>query len=93
MYKGGMLRFSGKAGPDDFPELVDHECRLTELTKIFSPSDMQDLTLRQAPDDQDYREIVYESGVWLMSLGFIFGAVLLTARRRRKHRAPLLRRK
>jgi hypothetical protein len=88
MFPGARLRFSGPADEHTFsayPDFIDRACRLTKLTKNYRTEEMQDLTLRQAPDDQDYREVQDSSGygyvmLWTFSgLGFVF----LVRRRKR----------
>jgi hypothetical protein len=87
MFPGARLRFSGPADSHTFsayPDFIDHACRLTKLTKSFRTEEMQDLTLRQAPDDQDYREVQDIGGYEYASLWTLSGLGLVLMMRRRK---------
>jgi len=86
MFPGARLRFSGPADANTFsayPNFVDRPCRLTKLTKAYRTEAMQDLTLRQAPDDQDYRE-VQDNGGYGYALWTFGGLGLVFLMRRRK---------
>jgi len=86
MFPGARLRFSGSADSHTFsayPNFIDHACRLTKLTKTYNVEEMQDLTLRRAPDDQDYRE-VQDSGEYGMLLTFGGLGLVLMMRRKKK---------
>jgi hypothetical protein len=88
MFTGASLLFSG--GVDlgtfpSFPGVVDRPSHLTKLMKYYEPSEMEDIALRRAPDDREFRLI--ERGY-----GYIYGAlgslvplvgVIIFARRRR----------
>ncbi|MEO0107940.1 MAG: DUF2330 domain-containing protein, partial [candidate division WOR-3 bacterium] len=74
MFRGGRLRFSGKVKPGTFRyggTFIDRPYHLTKLTKHFPRNEMQDICLQQAPDDQDYQEVVYSSPYWVMPLGLL----------------------
>jgi hypothetical protein len=86
MFTGAQLRFSGKVTQDSFPRypgFLDREYHLTKLTKTLEPAQMEDITFRNAPDDQPYREVQYGSGYWLMYGAVMLGAIALQLRRRR----------
>jgi len=88
MFTGANLLFSGHVDQGTFPQFagfVDRPSHLTKLLKYYDPSRMEDITLRQAPDDRDFRAIV-------RSYGYIYGAagsliplvgIVIFARRRR----------
>jgi hypothetical protein len=71
MFRGGQLRFSGRVGADDFPGFLDQDYHLTKLTKVFAPEQMDDICFRNAPDDQDYREIRYSGSYGIGLLGLV----------------------
>jgi hypothetical protein len=88
MFPGADLLFSGHvdAGTfSGFPGFVDRPSHLTKLMKYYEPAAMEDITLRQAPDDREFRAIEH-------GYGYIYGAVgslipllgiVIFARRRR----------
>lgn len=85
MFPGARLRFSGPADANTFsayPGFIDRACRLTKLTKTYRTEAMQDLTLHQAPDDQDYREVQDTGGYEIWTFGGL-GLVLLMRRRKK----------
>jgi hypothetical protein len=85
-FPGARTRFSGPADTSTFsayPDFIDRACRLTKLTRTYRTEAMQDLTLRQAPDDQDYREVQENGGYEIWTFGGL-GLVLLMRRRRKK---------
>ena len=85
MFPGARTRFSGPADANTFssyPGFIDRACRLVKLTKTYRTEAMQDLTLRQAPDDQDYREVQDNGGYEVWTFGGL-GLVLLMRRRRK----------
>lgn len=89
MFPGARTRFSGPADSHTFsayPDFIDRPCRLTKLTKTYNVEEMQDLTLRQAPDDQDYREVQDSGGFGYASLWTFGGLGLAFLMRRRKKR-------
>ncbi len=93
MFNGARLLFSGRVDQGtfpDFPGFIDRAGHLTKLLKYYDPSGMEDITLRQAPDDRDFRLI--ERGY-----GYIYGAlsglipllgIVVFARRRRSRSRP-----
>lgn len=85
MFIGARLLFSGHVDQGTFAGLVDRPSHLTKLLKYYEPAAMEDITLRQAPDDREFRAI--ERGY-----GYIYGAagslvpllgIVVFARRRR----------
>jgi hypothetical protein len=85
MFAGARLLFSGHVDQGTFAGLVDRPSHLTKLLKYYTPAAMEDITLRQAPDDREFR--VIERGY-----GYIYGAagsliplvgIVVFARRRR----------
>jgi hypothetical protein len=93
MFPGARLLFSGRVAPGtfpDFPGFVDRPGHLTKLLKYYDPAAMEDITLRQAPDDREFR--VVERGY-----GYVYGAIgglipplgiVIFARRRRGRSRP-----
>jgi hypothetical protein len=89
MFSGSRLLFSGRVDSGTFPGFpgfVDRPSHLTKLLKYYDPAQMEDITLRQAPDDREFR--VTERGY-----GYIYGAagsllpllgIVVFARRRRR---------
>ena len=67
MFAGARLLFSGHVDQGTFAGLVDRPSHLTKLLKYYTPAAMEDITLRQAPDDREFR--VIERGY-----GYIYGA-------------------
>ena len=56
--------------------------------KWFQPENLEDIYLRQAPDDQDYREVVYGSyyyGGVMMGFLLLFGIPLIIQGRRKRN--------
>lgn len=90
MFNGAKLLFSGRVDSGTFssyPGFIDRPSHLTKLLKYYEPAAMEDITLRQAPDDREYR--VVERGY-----GYIYGAlggliplfgIVIFARRRGRH--------
>jgi hypothetical protein len=88
MFSGARLLFSGRVDAGTFPGypgFVDRPSHLTKLLKYYDPAAMEDITLRQAPDDREFR--VVERGY-----GYVYGAlgsllplvgIVIFARRRR----------
>jgi hypothetical protein len=93
MFPGARLLFSGHVSPGSFPRFpgfVDRPSHLTKLLKYYDAAGMEDISLRQAPDDREFRAI--ERGY-----GYIYGAVgslipllgiVVFARRRRSRGRP-----
>jgi hypothetical protein len=89
MFTGASLLFSGHVDAGtfpDFPGFVDRPSHLTKLLKYYDPAQMEDITLRQAPDDREFR--VVERGYGYMygaaaSLIPLLGIVVFARRRRR----------
>jgi hypothetical protein len=87
MFSGASLLFSGRVDPGTFPSFpgfVDRPCHLTKLLKYFDPAAMEDITLRQAPDDREFRVIERGYGYIYGSLGGLiplFGIVVFVRRR------------
>jgi hypothetical protein len=89
MFDGARLRFSGRVDENTFPGLeglVERESQLTKLYRYYRRSEMNDITLRQAPDDRDFRDVEFYG--WAGGPVPLFGllAAVLVVRRRR--RAP-----
>jgi hypothetical protein len=90
MFNGADLLFSGRVDAGTFPGFagfVDRPSHLTKLLKYYEPAAMEDITLRRAPDDREFR-LVERSG------GYIYGAIggliplfgiVVFARRRGRH--------
>lgn len=84
-FPGAELWFSGRVGPGYFRSgagFVPRPCHLTRLLKYYEPEAMEDITLRPAPDDREYRRIV--SGYqWYGSFGpmLLLAGMLLVRRR------------
>jgi len=71
MFPGASLLFSGHVDAGTFPSFpgfIDRPSHLTKLLKYYEPAAMEDITLRQAPDDREFR--VIERGY-----GYIYGAI------------------
>jgi hypothetical protein len=91
MFTGARLLFSGRVDAGTFagyPGFVDRASHLTKLLKYYDPAGMEDITLRQAPDDREYRAIERGYGYVYGALGSLiplFGVVMF-ARRRRSQR-------
>ncbi len=93
MFSGASLLFSGRVDSGTFPGFpgfVDRPSHLTKLLKYYDPAQMEDIVLRQAPDDREFRAI--ERGY-----GYIYGAlsglipllgIVVFARRRRGRGGP-----
>ncbi len=93
MFPGAQLKFSGKVNQNsfkDFPGFVDRRCHLTKLMKEYEPDQMEDIYLKQAPDDKDFRYIEYYGGGWLGMLGSsaVFAVVLFLRRKRKRRSGP-----
>jgi len=93
MFPGARLLFSGHVDQGTFSQFagfVDRPSHLTKLMKYYEPSAMEDIYLRQAPDDREFR--VVERGY-----GYVYGAlgsliplvgIVIFARRRRDRSRP-----
>jgi hypothetical protein len=93
MFPGARLLFSGRVDSGTFPGFpgfVDRPSHLTKLLKYYDVAEMEDICLRRAPDDREFRAI--ERGY-----GYIYGAVgsliplvgiVVFARRRRARCRP-----
>jgi len=93
MFNGARLLFSGRVDSGTFPGFtgfIDRPSHLTKLLKYYDPAAMEDITLRQAPDDREFRAI--ERGY-----GYLYGAlsslipllgIVVFARRRRNQSRP-----
>jgi len=90
MFNGARLLFSGHVDSGtfpDFPGFVDRPSHLTKLLKYYDPAAMEDITLRQAPDDREFRAIERGYGYIYGALGGLiplFGIVIFARRRRRR---------
>jgi hypothetical protein len=92
MFPGASLLFSGHVDSGTFPNFpgfVDRPSHLTKLLKYYDPAAMVDITLRQAPDDREFRVIERGYGYIYGALGGlipIFGIVVFARRRRGRGR-------
>jgi hypothetical protein len=87
---GAALKFAGWIGAADLNNVspvIDRTYFLTKLYRRFT-KDMEDITLTRAPDDQEYREIIFyaysDKGWGDLSLFAAVGIVLFLKRRWRK---------
>jgi hypothetical protein len=89
MFAGSRLLFSGRVDAGTFAGssgFVDRPSHLTKLMKYYEPTAMEDITLRQAPDDREFRAIERGSGYVYGALGSLiplFGIVIFARRRGR----------
>jgi hypothetical protein len=87
VFPGASLLFSGHVDSGTFPNFpgfVDRPSHLTKLLKYYDPAAMVDITLRQAPDDREFRVIERGYGYIYGALGGlipIFGIVVFARRR------------
>jgi hypothetical protein len=92
MFRGGELLFSGPVDASSFPNypgFIDQPAYLTKLYKFFQPAGMQDIILRQAPDDKSYRAIEFYGGTGyatILGIFALFGVMLVVQVRRAKRR-------
>lgn len=88
MFDGARLMFSGRVDGSTFPDVegfVEQESRLTKLYRYYRSGEMDDITLRQAPDDQDFRGVeFYGAAGGPVPLFGLLAAVLVLRRRRRR---------
>jgi len=88
MFSGATLLFSGHVDAGtflQFPGFVDRPSHLTKLLKYYDPAQMEDITLRQAPDDREFRVIQNGYGWGYSALGGLvplFGIIIFARRRR-----------
>jgi len=88
MFPGATLLFSGHVDSGTFPNFsgfVDRPSHLTKLLKYYDPAAMEDITLRRAPDDREFRVIERGYGYVYGALGGLiplFGIVVFARRRR-----------
>jgi hypothetical protein len=84
MFPGARLRFSDRVDATtfpDFPDFIDRPAHLTKLYKHYRREEMQDLVLRQAPDDKPFRPIE-DSGGWMYgAAGLVLGLGFILLRR------------
>jgi hypothetical protein len=86
MFDGARLKFSGRVGPATFrrlPGFVERDCRLTKLVRHYAPATMEDICLRRAPDDGDFRDVEFHGARDGVLPLFALLAVVRLARRRR----------
>ncbi|KPJ50384.1 hypothetical protein AMJ40_03135 [candidate division TA06 bacterium DG_26] len=50
-------------GYEDLLDLLEESSFLTKLVRYVPEEDMDDITLRVAPDDREYREVIFYSGL------------------------------
>lgn len=78
-FEDAQLRFAKRISAEDLQDLRDYRyeeladllyesCFLTKLTKYFSQRAMEDITLKVAPDDKEYREIIFYSGIPILPI-------------------------
>ena len=90
MFPGATLLFSGSVDAGTFPEFpgfVDRPSHLTKLLKYYNSTGMEDISLRRAPDDREFRVIQSGYGYVYGALGGLvplFGIVIFARRRRRR---------
>ncbi|MFO7674768.1 MAG: DUF2330 domain-containing protein [bacterium] len=86
MFDGARLKFSGRVGPATFPDLpgfADRDCRLTKLVRYYEPGGMEDICLRRAPDDREFRDVEFHGARdGVLPVFALFAAALLARRRR-----------
>lgn len=88
MFNGARLLFSGRVDEGTFqssPDFVDRPSYLTKLMKYYEPAAMEDIVLRRAPDDREFRVIERGYGYLYGALGGLMPLVgiVIFARRRR----------
>jgi hypothetical protein len=92
MFPGATLLFSGRVDSGTFPGFpgfVDRPSHLTKLLRYYDPEGMEDITLRQAPDDREFRVVERGGGYIYGALGGLiplFGIVIFARRRRGRSR-------
>ncbi|HTW90992.1 MAG TPA: DUF2330 domain-containing protein [bacterium] len=93
LFPGATLLFSGRVDHGSFPTFpgfVDRPGRLTKLLKYYDTAGMEDVYLRSAPDDKDYR-VVQRGYVGfygaLSGLVPLLGIVVFARRRRGRPRS------
>ena len=92
MFNGAELLFSGRVDSGtlpSFPGFIYRSSRLTKLMKYYDPAAMEDITLRQAPDDRDFRRVGSGYGYVYGAVGSLLplaGIVLFARRRRSRQR-------
>ncbi len=92
MFSGARLLFSGRVDAATFPiypGFVDRPSHLTKLMKYYEPAAMEDITLRQAPDDREFRLVERGGGYIYGAIGGLiplFGIVVFARRRRSRQR-------
>jgi hypothetical protein len=90
MFSGARLLFSGRVNSGTFPSFpgfVDRPSHLTKLMKYYEPAAMEDIVLRRAPDDREFRVIERGGGYIYGALGGLiplFGIVVFARRRGRR---------
>lgn len=85
-FEGAELWFSGRVDPGMFvwdAGLVERPCHMTKLLKYYQPEEMEDIILRRAPDDRDFRKVLGSSGSYGSLLPILALAGILAVRRRR----------
>jgi len=90
MFDGARLKFSGRVGPQTFPGypgFVERESHLTKLYRGYQMADMEDICLRRAPDDEEYRAIEYYGARDGTSGMFAVLCIVLVLRGRRRRRS------
>jgi len=93
MFPGSRLLFSGHVDSGTFPGFpgfVDRPSHLTKLLRYYDPEGMEDITLRQAPDDREFRVVERGYGYLYGALGGLMPLVgiVIFARRRRARCRP-----
>jgi hypothetical protein len=90
MFSGARLLFSGRVDAGTFtssPGFLDRPSHLTKLLKYYEPAEMEDIVLRRAPDDREFRPIERGYGYTYGALGSLIplvGIVIFARRRRRR---------
>jgi hypothetical protein len=93
MFNGASLLFSGRVDSGTFPSFpgfADRPSHLTKLLKYYDSTGMEDISLRRAPDDREFRVIQNGYGWGYSALGGLlplFGIIIFARRRRSRSRA------
>jgi hypothetical protein len=89
MFDGSKLKFSGSVDEHTFPGypgFVESESHLTKLYRSYEPGDMEDICLRQAPTDEEFRAIEFYGSRDGTTGMFAMLCIALVLRGRRKRR-------
>lgn len=67
-------------------EFIDEGCFLTKLARHFSKDELDDISIEQASDNEEYREVIFYSGIPLDTLFFAFIIPVYLVRRRKRRK-------